>query len=326
MKIRECTILFIAAIILAACAGQGGTTLELVTVQLKWTHQAQFAGFYAADQNGYYAEEGLAVDFVEGGPDVDILEQVQGGAAQFGVSDAAQLVLARAEGQPLRAIAVIYRRNPLVFISLKEAGITAPKDIAGSTVRLTPEVAPAFHTMMARADISPDQYEEFSLGNDLEAFATGEPAVWGVYANGFGLTVERAGYQVNKIYPDDYGVHFYADTLFASDDLIAVNPDLAARVVRATLRGWTYSVEQPGEVGAMVARYDPDSDLELENAKMDASLQLVYTGESHIGWMTPGVWLEMECTMREQGLLDKPLDISQVYTMQFLEPIYGGAQ
>jgi ABC-type nitrate/sulfonate/bicarbonate transport system substrate-binding protein len=92
MKIRRCTILFITTILLGACMGQRDAPLEPVTVQLKWTHQAQFAGFYAADQNGYYAEEGLEVAFAQGGSYVDILEQVQDGTAQFEIADAAKQV------------------------------------------------------------------------------------------------------------------------------------------------------------------------------------------------------------------------------------------
>jgi DNA-binding NarL/FixJ family response regulator len=73
-------VLLILGVSLSACGGGDGPSDVLseavspITVQLKWTHQAQFAGFYAADQNGYYADEGLEVSFVEGGPDIDGLE------------------------------------------------------------------------------------------------------------------------------------------------------------------------------------------------------------------------------------------------------------
>src|SRR3990170_2892311 len=80
----------IAALSLAASAcspASGRATpgpLQPIILQLRWTHNAQFAGFYAADQNGYYAEEGLALAFLPGGPQVDVLAPVLNGVAQFG--------------------------------------------------------------------------------------------------------------------------------------------------------------------------------------------------------------------------------------------------
>ena len=63
------------------------------------------------------------------------------------------------------------------------------------------------------------------------------------------VVVQRAGYKINLIYPDDYGVHFYGDTIFARDDFIAANPDLVRRFLRASLKGWTYAVENPAAAG-----------------------------------------------------------------------------
>jgi len=134
---------------------------------------------------------------------------------------------------------------------------------------------------------------------------------------------QAAGYKLNIIYPDDYGIHFYADTLFTTDDLIARNPDLVRRFVRATLKGWTYAVENPTAIGPMIVKYKPDADAELESEKMTASLPLVNTGEDFIGWMKPEVWAGMEQTLREQGVLTQTVDVTQAYTMQFLEEIYG---
>jgi NitT/TauT family transport system substrate-binding protein len=137
------------------------------------------------------------------------------------------------------------------------------------------------------------------------------------------ITIQKAGYSINLIYPDDYGVHFFADTIFATDDFINANPDLVLRFLRASLKGWTYAVENPGKVGQMVVKYESKADAALENDKMVASLPLINTGEDHIGWMKPEIWAGMEQTLREQGVLTMPLDVTQVYTLQFLEEIYG---
>ena len=176
--------------------------------------------------------------------------------------------------------------------------------------------------MMSFIGINPDQYTEVVLPSDLAEFTSGEVPVWGAYLTQFVVSVQQAGHELNIIYPDNYGVHFYANSIFTTEDLISSNPDLVARFLRASLKGWTYAVENPGEVGAMVAKYNLEADPALENEKMIASLPLVNTGEDHIGWMKEEAWVEMEKTMREQGVLIAPVDVTQVYDMQFLEEIY----
>jgi NitT/TauT family transport system substrate-binding protein len=309
---------------LAACAPSTPATPPLtpVTVQLRWTHNAQFAGFYAAEQKGYYAAEGLAVTFVEGGANVDFIRPVLDGKAQFGIANADGLVLARAENKPTRAIATIYRRSPSVFLALAESGIQKPQDFVGKRIRVVPVSAPIFHTMMARVGIAPSQYTEVNVAANLTPLYSGEIDVSVGFVTNEVLTAQAAGYKLNLIYPDDYGVHFYADTLFTTEDLIAKNPDLVRRFLRATLQGWTYAVENPTTIGALVQKYNPDADAALENAKMTASLPLVNTGEDHIGWMKPAVWSGMEKTLREQGVLTKTVTMTDVYTMQFLNEIY----
>lgn len=177
---------------------------------------------------------------------------------------------------------------------------------------------------MARVGVRPDQYHEVNLGTtDLAPFYSSQAQVWGGYVTVQPLIIQKAGYKLNFIYPDDYGIHFYADTIFATDDLIATNPDLVRRFLRATLKGWTYAVENPMAMGPMVVKYKSDADAALETAQMTASLPLINTGEDHIGWMKPEVWAGMGKTLREQAVLTRPVDVAQVYTLQFLQEIYG---
>ena len=134
---RIIAILVVVGLILAACTPKATQQAALtpVTVQFLWTHQSQFAGFYAADQKGYYADEGLAVTFLKGGPDVDRWTSVLDGTAQFGIAGGDELVIGRSEGKQVRAIATIFRRSPVVFIALADSGITRPEDFAGKQVR-----------------------------------------------------------------------------------------------------------------------------------------------------------------------------------------------
>jgi NitT/TauT family transport system substrate-binding protein len=291
--------------------------LSPIKVQFQWTPSAQFAGFYAADQKGLYAEEGISVAFLDGGPEIDRWASVLSGEAQFGVAGADELILARSQGKPVRAIATIYRRSPIVFISLADAGITRPQDFIGKKIRTPANTIPSLKAMLAKVGISFDKVSVVTdLPSDLALFTTGDVPLWGVYLTGLYV------YKVNIIYPEDYGVHFFADTIFTTDEMIANHPDLVTRFLRATLKGWSVVVENSNDVPQMVQKVMPAADLKAENDKMVLSLPLVNTGEDHIGWMKPEIWSEMESTLRTQGVLSPPLDISQVYDAQFLGLIY----
>ncbi len=320
---RIAVALLIISVMFTACDSQEKKPPpDEVTVQLKWLHQAQFAGFYAADQNGYYAEENIAVHFITGGPTVDIQATVLEGTAQFGVAGADELIMGRAAGNPVHAIAVIYRRSPAVFVAAADSGISRPDDFVGQNILVSLSHIPTLHAMMARVGIGSDQYTVVTVPYDIELFASGEIPVWDVYLTGSIDIVRQAGYNLNIIYPDNYGVHFYNDTIFATDDFIAENPDLVLRFVRATLRGWRWAVENADEAGRLALEYDPTLNAAVQVAQMEASLPLIHTGEDQIGWMRAEIWQGMHDTLLEQGVLERPIDLSTVYTMQFLEKVY----
>jgi NitT/TauT family transport system substrate-binding protein len=302
-----------------ACGPGGEPALTPVTLELVWTHQAQFAGFYAADQKAYYKDEGLAVTFVEGGPAGGQVESVLSEAAQFGVVSADILLIGRSQGEAVQAVAAIYRRSPRVYMSLAQSGITCPQDFVGKTIAVNKSAQPAFVALMNRVGVSANEYTVVDTTPDMEQLYSGAVQARSVYLTNEVLAAQRAGHEVNVIYPDDYGVHNYGDVLFASEKLIAADPDLVLRFVRATLAGWTYAVEHPAEVGAMVAIYKPGADVQLENDKMAASIPLINTGEDSIGWMNAQTWTGTEETLRAGGVITAPLDVNQVFTMKFLE-------
>ena len=194
-----------------------------VTVQLKWLHQAQFAGLYAAVTQGYYAEENIKVAFIPGGATADLIGSVVMGGADFGISAADLLLIARAVGNPVLAIATIYRRNPLVYFSLPESGITRPEDFIGKTIRVTKSQQVIFDALMAKVKARPDQYV-ISREPGLDPFYAGEIQVSNGYLINEVITAKEKGIKLNIIYPGDYGVHFYSDTIFTTDELSSSNP------------------------------------------------------------------------------------------------------
>ncbi len=320
-------IFIISAVLILAIAGIAGCKrrevkkpLDKITVQLNWYHQAQFAGFYVAEQQGYYAAEGLKVTLLPGqGPGADVITMVIDGKADFGVNFGAGLVT---------AIAAIYRRYPLAFITLADSGIIRPHDFPGHTIRtLFPGGSTiAFRAMMARLGLDPDSTRQIDVGFDMSPFFAGELDIWPGYITNEVLTARKQGYQVNVILPDHYGVHTYGDTLFTTDQLIEDNPNLVLRFLRATLRGWRWAIENSEKAGPLALKYNPTLDVAHQVAMMEASVPLIHTGEDQIGWMRHEIWQGTHDMLLKQNILDRPIDVDKVYTMEFLRKIYGGEE
>lgn len=314
------------SLLLAACLAGSTTEPERqpVTVQLRWTHQAQFAGFYAAELNGDYEAEGLAVSLAAGGPNVDLQQPLLDGSVQFSVMGAAEMLLARSEGRPLVAIATIYRRSPLVLMAMSDSGITRPQDFAGKRIRVVLDTEPTFRAMMARIGLSDDDYTVVDTEDFEQAFYSGDVDVTVGYVTNEAIAAREAGHEINLIYPGDYGVHFYADTIVTTDELIETNPELVTSFLRATLRGWRWAIENAEAASALGLEYDSDLDPAHELAHMTASVPLIHTGQNHLGWMSSMDWSGMQRALLDQGVLDEPVVLEDAFTLDFLEAVYGG--
>ena len=316
-------MLLLLAVALSACVPSPAAPLTPVVLQLNWTHGAQFAGLYAADQNGYYAAEGLQVTFVEAGPTTDRIGPVVTGEAQLGLAGPPPLILARAAGRPVRAIAAIHQHSPFVFFALEGSGITRPQHFAGKTVQIIPSALPFLHAVTARVGLTPEQYRVDTTAGIAGLYDGSVDVASGFLTNEV-LRASGAGHKIAIIYPDDYGVHFYGDVLFSSDDFIARNPDVVLRFLRATVRGWADIVERPARAGALVQRYRPEAEPAWESSSVSASVPLIFTGQDPIGWMRPGTWEHIAAKLRDERVLSAPLDPRDLYTLRFLEELYGG--
>ena len=311
-------------VVMSSCSTASTPAQDLtpITLQLGWTHSAQFVGFYAAVENGDYANEGIEVTFVEGGPGVHRTNSVVSGEIQFGLASGHNLLTAREEGDPVRAIATIYRRSPFVFFSLADSGITRPEDFVGKTIQIRGRARATLLEMMDNVGIAPELYEEDPDAGSDDLFS-GKVDVATGWVTSQVLEAKRAGIELNVIYPDDYGVHFFNDSIFSTDDFLAANPDLVTRFLRATLNGWRYAIENPDEAASLVEAYNPEVDIAFETDSLIASVPFIHTGEDHIGWMQEDVWQGIYGVLRKQEVLSGTIDVEQVFSMDFLVEIYG---
>ena len=325
--VRISAVLLLAMAVLAACKPQEvQKPPDEVIVQLKWVHQAQFAGFYAADKKGFYAEENIDVTLNPGGvhiPPVTMIANLVSGKSAFAIVGGDQLLAARFGGEPVVAIAVVFRRNPYVYVSLKGSGIERPQDLVGKTVMVAPDAEIQHQALLHKLGIAPDAIEQIPYERDVTPLVTGQIDAHTVYRTGTGLAFDETGHELNWIWVDDYGIRFYADTIITSEELIRQNPDLVERFLRATLKGWRYAIENPTEAVDMTLQYDPTLTRDRQVRMAETQAPLVHTGEDQIGWMRAEVWQGMHDILLEQGLLDEPLDLDEAFTVQFLKEIYG---
>ena len=313
-------------LLLAGCGAPIETTPEPtnVNVQLKWLHQAQFAGFYVAQAQGLYAQEGLAVNFLEGGPGIEIAERVLSGEADFGVIAPEKLLQARDQGKPLVAVGVTYRRNPFVLVSLPESGIQHPQDLLGKTVAvggLDGEIQ--LSAMMYKLGLDLDQVEIVSWGPDLSPFWEGEIDVTPAFAAGSLIPILEKEPDVNLIWPIDYGIHFYSDTIITSEAMIESQPDVVLGFLKASLAGHRFVVENPQEAVDLSLPFIPGAEAREQALMVESSLPMIHTGLGPIGWMDAQEWGHMHDTLLLENIINNSLDLETVYNPQFLEAIYG---
>jgi len=293
---------------------------ERVLVRLKWLHQSQFAGYYVAKEKGFYKENRLDVVIEPGGVDFPAIQMVAGGGEDFGVTGADQILLAREKGVPVVALAVIYRKSPMVFFSLKDTAITTPQQFLGKRVgvKLGGNEELTYRAMMRMAGVDTTTVKEVPVKYDITPLLTRQVDVWPGYAINEPLVAKEKGHDVNIIWPSDYGVNLYADTLFTSEATLRERPDIVDRFVSATLRGWEYAFEHPDEAVQCTLKQSDNLNAEHEKRMMEASLQLLKPDGMPIGCMNRKAWLDMESLLWEHGFLKARVDVDMVFTERFL--------
>lgn len=235
-----------------ALAAPGDKPAERVTLQLKWLHQFQFAGYYAAREKGFYRDEGLDVTIVEGGAHKPPVAQVLSGAAQFSIGDS-DLLINRINGQPLVALAAIFQHSPYVIMSRQDRNIRTPADLIGATVMMSQDQGEIqLRAMLKREGIDPKLVNIIPQTWRLEDLINGKVDAMSAYATAEPALLAARGVAPSVIRGVDYGVDFYGDIVFTTEAEAVNHPERTAAFLRATRKGWEYAFNHEQELADMI--------------------------------------------------------------------------
>jgi PAS domain S-box-containing protein len=296
---QACSILLIFACYNPACAGESRKP-DKVILQLKWRHQFQFAGYYAAVENGYYKEAGLDVTIVEALPGHDPTEAVLTGKADFGIAGSS-LALLRDKGKPVVALAAIFQHSPLVIMMKDDGAIADVHSLTGKKVMMEPlpaEVMAYLQIENIKTDsmtILPHTFDTKDLIEDkvdaMTAYTTTGP---------YHLRKLKIPYKLFK--PRACGIDFYGDCLFTTENQIRLYPERVKAFREASLRGWKYAMDHPEDLITIIRR-KYNRKLSREQLQFEAveMRSLINPNVIEIGYMDRARWQHIVDAYKKAG-------------------------
>ena len=242
----------ILALLLVVISG-AAQALESVTLQLKWRHQFQFAGYYAAVEKGYYRDAGLDVTLVEATPATNVIQEVIAGRAQFGVGTS-DLLLARNQA-PVVALAVIFQHSPLILLARTDRAGNL-HELAGKTLMIEAH-SEELVAYLRNEGIPPERLSILPHSQNISDLIEGKVTAMSAYSTTEPYLLRRAGGGTIEFSPRAVGIDFYGDNLFTSKQELKQHPERVRAFRAASLRGWEYAMQHPDEIIALIlSRYN----------------------------------------------------------------------
>lgn len=281
----------------AACgAGQpsasgGGKTT--VVEQLGWLGDYEQLGEAVAVSKGYYADQGINLKIQQGGPNNDGLSIVSSGRALVGqTSSSPAIMLARSQGEPVKAIATGLQKHPFTYVSLPSKPVRKPQDLIGKKVGTQATAEILLHALLAKNDIPQGKVDVTAVGSDVTPLTTHQVDVW------TGWETDQAS--MSKV-PNavamplwDTGIHLYALVYYTNDTALQKNPKLLRGWMTATAKGWAYAQQHLDEAIGDLTKLYPNVDRAAQKASATVMFDQFFassTTAAH-GWgaMDQSVW------------------------------------
>ena len=158
------------------------------------------------------------------------------GRAQFGIASATHVIQSVDEGLPVVAIAVVFRRNPLVLVSRKELGIRRPADLEGRVIRASPDMNSDAAAIFNQFGLSVSDYTLVNEPVQVDITGPSPVDVWLTYVPTGLIQAENQKIPINAIFPDEFRVHIPGDTIVARRDFVEANPVLTRGLPEGVVR------------------------------------------------------------------------------------------
>jgi len=219
---------------------------ENVSLQLVWHHQFQFAGYYMALEKGYYKNAGLDVNILSVKADSSPINEVLNGRADFGITTSGVL-LDYFNGKPLVSVAAVFQRSPLIFVTEERPDIASIKDFAGKRVMLLDDRSSLELVALLKKYDLDDRIERIASSFNPMDIVNGKTDIFNGYKGNEPYLLETEGVPTREFDPFDYGIKFYGDILFTTEDYLNENGDTVEAFRRASLKGWKYAMNHTEE-------------------------------------------------------------------------------
>ena len=313
LKPRSFIIFLFALSAVLGWAASPARALDRVTFRLQWVHQAQFAGYYLAQDLGLYQEAGLEVDLRAGGPgQPHPLEELAHGRVDFASSWLTEALVRRSQGQSMVNLAQIVQRSALLLVTFSESGIESPRDLTGHRVGLWRDhfAIPA-RALFGRLRI---EVEEVDQNVSMAPFINRAVAAATAMRYNEYHQLYQAGVDPEKLTIFDFaemGLNFPEDGLYASAETWRQRPDICRRFVAASLEGWRRVIADPQAALDAVMRRVEQANLATNRSHQlwmleSMSMLVTYrTGAEGIGQLHPGDLDLVNRILKEQNFLDK---------------------
>jgi NitT/TauT family transport system substrate-binding protein len=317
--VKKLSILFVLAL-LAGSVGCARPTPQLTHIRLPmgFVASVQFAPVYVAIDKGYFAAEGIEIEF-DYSWETNGVQLVGAGELPFAIASGDQVILARSQGLPIVTFVNWWKRFPVAVVALKDSGIRTPQDLVGRKVGI-PETFGAsyigWRALASQFGLSDTQLEVIGYGA-LAKLTEEQVEASVVYANNEPIQLAQAGYEYTLIPVADYAT-LVSNGLITNERTLQENPDLVRAFARAFLKGLADALAKPDAAFEICKRYVDglDANAAAQRAVLQASL--AYWQGQPLGASDPAVWQATADVMLEAGLLTAPLDAGQAFTNDYL--------
>lgn len=327
-----------SALLLGGVGARAQDSGQKIVLQLPFTPQFQFAGYYAAEAQGYFRKEGLEVELRHGDNSGKVIPEVKAGRALYGISTTSVL-LDRLNGAPLVAVAAIFQHSPFALATKQGSGYATLSSLAGKRVAMnSKERFPEVYAMFAAEGMRPGMFEIVPDVAGVSEIESGAAEAMITFVTDGPYFYRLKGQPLQLIRPADYGVDFYGDLLFTTETEVHDHPKRVAAMRRAVIAGWQYACDHPEEMiqWILANRTDRRPWVTEDSLRFESkeTLKLINGDLIALGHMNPGRWKTIAVdyvgaglapdTRRLEGFLFSDVPPTAAW-IRWLIPIFGVA-